>query len=139
MNNCFSMKILAKAGNEAFARSAVAAFAASLNPDVDQINDIKTAVSEAVTNCIVHAYGGDSENYITVDAEIDDSTVFITVADSGVGIDDIELAMQPFYTTATTAERTGMGFTVMESFMDTLEVLPNSPSGLVVKMSKTVR
>ncbi len=135
MNNKMILKIKALSQNESFSRSTVAAFCAFLNPTVDEIGDIKTALSEAVTNCIVHGYNhGDGD--ITIEAEIDDdNTIHISVADNGVGIADIEKAMQPFFSTSPD-ERSGMGFTIMESFMDKLEVSPNTPSGLIVKMTK---
>ena len=125
--------------NEAFARNTVAAFCVALDPTVDQINDIKTAVSEAVTNSIVHAYPSGENNKITVVTTIDDESVHIVVSDEGIGIDNIENAMQPFYTTKPEQERSGMGFTVMESFMDELKVEPNTPNGTVVSMTKTIR
>ena len=107
--------------NESFARSAVAAFCAQLNPTLDEITDIKTAVSEAVTNCVVHAYPkhlGEIEVWVGLNAQ----TVTIKVKDWGVGINDIEQAREPFFTTKQSDERAGMGFTVMESFMDTVSV-----------------
>lgn len=125
--------------NEAFARNTVAAFCVALDPTVDQINDIKTAVSEAVTNSIAHAYPSGENNKITVVTTIDDESVHIVVSDEGIGIDNIENAMQPFYTTKPEQERSGMGFTVMESFMDELKVEPNTPNGTVVSMTKTIR
>lgn len=126
--------------NEAFARNTVAAFCVGLDPTVDQINDIKTAVSEAVTNSIVHAYPERSNrNKITVKTTVGEDFVHIVVSDTGVGIADIESAMQPFFTTKPEQERSGMGFTVMESFMDELKVEPNLPQGTVVSMKKTIR
>lgn len=126
--------------NEAFARNTVAAFCVALDPTVDQINDIKTAVSEAVTNCIVHAYPERSgSDKITITTTITDDTVHIVVSDTGIGISDVQSAMQPFYTTKPEQERSGMGFTVMESFTDKLTVEPNTPTGTVVSMTKTIR
>lgn len=140
MENQMTVIFNAISDNEAFARNAVAAFCVGLNPTVDQINDIKTAVSEAVTNCIVHAYPACPESEkITITTKITDSTVHIVVSDVGIGIDDVESAMQPFFTTKPDQERSGMGFTVMESFMDSLEVTPNTPTGTVVTMTKTIR
>lgn len=139
MKNQMTVIFDAVSENEAFARNTVAAFCVSLDPTVDQINDIKTAVSEAVTNCIVHAYPSGENNKITVVTTVDDDTVHIVVSDVGIGIDDIENAMQPFYTTKPEQERSGMGFTVMESFMDELKVEPNMPNGTVVSMTKTIR
>ncbi len=103
-------------------------------------SDIKTAVSEAVTNSIVHAYpNGAGDKFVTVRTTIEDNTVHIVVSDEGVGIDDVDKAMQPFYTTKPEQERSGMGFTVMESFMDELSVERNTPTGTVIKMSKSLR
>ncbi|MDD4211324.1 MAG: anti-sigma F factor [Clostridia bacterium] len=121
--------------NESFARATVAAFVASLNPTIDEITDIKTAVSEAVTNCIVHAYPN-TVGSITIDVKLTDSDVYITVADTGVGIVDFDKVKQPFYTTKIGDERSGMGFTVMESFMDKVDVAKNKSKGVMVKMQK---
>ncbi|WP_420840778.1 anti-sigma F factor [Anaerocaecibacter muris] len=139
MKNQMTVIFDAVSENEAFARNTVAAFCVALDPTVDQINDIKTAVSEAVTNSIVHAYPSGENNKITVVTTIDDESVHIVVSDEGIGIDNIENAMQPFYTTKPEQERSGMGFTVMESFMDELKVEPNTPNGTVVSMTKTIR
>lgn len=135
MDNYMRLQIRSLSRNEAFARSAVAAFAAELNPTVDQLSDVKTAVSEAVTNCVVHAYDG-GEGVITLNVGIDGGTLHIEVVDEGRGIEDIERARKAFYTTKPDAERSGMGFTVMETFMDSLEVTHNEPQGTIVKMSK---
>lgn len=134
-SNYMNLKIKAVSCNEAFARSVVGAFCAQLNPTLDEISDIKTAVSEAVTNCIVHAYVY-KDGIIEIEATIEDNRIHIEIKDTGVGIPDIEQARRPFFTTKPDEERSGMGFTVMESFMDMLEVLPNEPSGTIVKMSK---
>lgn len=133
--NYMNLKIKAVSKNEAFARSVVGAFCVELNPTIDEINDIKTAVSEAVTNCVVHAYEND-EGEIELNASIDGGILHIEIKDTGIGIPDIQKARQPFYTTKPDEERSGMGFTVMESFMDTLEVSENKPHGVTVKMSK---
>ena len=134
-DNFMCLKIDALSKNEAFARSVVAAFCAGVNPTVDQINDIKTAVSEAVTNSIVHGYE-EKGGIIEINASIYGRTVHIEVLDEGVGIEDIPRARQPFFTTKPESERTGMGFTVMESFMDTLEVSAGKKRGLIIRMSK---
>lgn len=140
MKNEMTLTFSARSENEAFARNAVAAFCVELDPTIDQINDIKTAVSEAVTNCIVHAYADDKDGkFVTVKTDITDGIVHIVVSDTGVGIEDIQHAMQPFFTTKPEQERSGMGFTVMESFMDSLSVERNIPSGTVVSMTKTIR
>ena len=134
-NNYMNLKIKAISCNVEFARSVVGAFCAQLNPTLDEISDIKTAVSEAVTNCIVHAYVY-KDGIIEIEATIEDNRIHIEIKDTGVGISDIEQARRPFFTTKPDEERSGMGFTVMESFMDMLEVLPNEPTGTIVKMSK---
>ncbi len=131
------LTVAAKSPNEAFARSVVAAFCAPLNPTVDEVNDIKTAVSEAVTNCIVHAYKDTDNGEILIEVTLQGEVVHIAVADRGIGIKDIAKARQPFFTTGND-ERSGMGFTVMETFMDTLDVVPNEGGGLLVKMSKAI-
>jgi stage II sporulation protein AB (anti-sigma F factor) len=131
------IRFKSKSINESFARSAVAAFIMSTDPTIEEMNDIKTAVSEAVTNCIVHAYDSPDE-YIEIACKVSGDTVHITVADTGKGIEDIKKAMQPFFTTKPEEERSGMGFTVMETFMDTLVVENNTPSGLIVKMTKKI-
>lgn len=139
MDNFMSLSIASKSCNEAFARSVVAAFATPLNPTIDEINDIKTAVSEAVTNCIVHAYNKDESGIICIDARLDGNTIHIAISDKGVGIEDITKARQPFFTTkGGDDERSGLGFTVMETFMDTLTVATNGDKGVVVTMSKAI-
>lgn len=138
MDNFMSLKIKAISANESFARSAVAAFCVDIDPTVDQLSDIKTAVSEAVTNSIVHGYSGSGEGTVEINVERDGKTIHIEVKDCGVGIADIAQARKPFFTTKPNEERSGMGFTVMESFMDSLQVSPNSPQGLIVKMSKNL-
>ncbi len=136
--NYFRMYIDAKLINEGFVRSMVAAFCVQLNPSVSEISDIKTAVSEAITNCIVHGYGG-AKGEIEVFVGLKDGVVFIKISDSGVGIEDIDKARQPFYTTKAKEERSGMGFTLMESFMDTLKVYNRETGGVTVEMSKEIR
>jgi|AntRauTorckE6833_2_1112554.scaffolds.fasta_scaffold22992_2 stage II sporulation protein AB (anti-sigma F factor) len=121
--------------NESFARATVAAFVASLNPTLDEITDIKTAVSEAVTNCVVHAYP-DSIGEIKIFVELNMNDVYITVLDSGIGITDFEKIKEPFYTTRKQDERSGMGFTVMESFMDEINLKKNKTKGVIVEMKK---
>lgn len=126
-----------RSSNEAFARGAVAAFVAQLDPTVDELADIKTAVSEAVTNCIVHAYpGAIGSVYITVSI-FEDGRVRLRIADKGVGIEDVQAAMQPMSTTGG-EERAGLGFTVMQTFMDTLRVHSTPGKGTVVTMGKTI-
>ncbi len=137
--NKFSMKLLSRLGNEGFARSCVSAFCVELEPSVEQINDIKTAVSEAVTNCIVHAYNGQNDKFIDIIVSLDNGSVEIIIEDSGCGIEDVEKAKQPFYTTKPEQERSGMGFTLMQTFMDSVEVFSQKGKGTKVVMKKTVK
>ncbi len=133
--NEVKINLLSRSSNESFARVAVASFIAQLDPTIEEINDIKTAVSEAVTNCIVHAYKERIDTvYITV-AIFDNRVVKITVRDKGCGIDDVKKAMEPLFTTAG-GERAGLGFAVMESFMDKLSVRSKSGKGTTVTMAK---
>ena len=135
MENYMELKLPAESKNEAFARNVIAAFCVELNPTVDEIDDVKTVVSEAVTNCIVHAYGYKGGE-IKLRASIEGKTSHIEVEDNGVGIKDIAKARQPFFTSKPDEERSGMGFTIMESFMDELEVVTNASGGVTVKMNK---
>lgn len=136
--NQMSIKFLSRSCNEAFARQAVAAFAAQLDPTIEEINDIKTAVSEAVTNCIVHAYREET-GYITIQAKLfDNDEIQILVKDKGCGIPDVQRARQPMFTTGD-AGRSGMGFTIMESFMDKLRVRSREGVGTQVTMTKRIR
>ena len=137
IKNYMEMKFKAISVNEAFARVCVASFCLSLNPSIDEITDIKTAVSEAVTNCVVHAYP-DSVGDISLRCEINGSEVTIEICDNGVGIEDFDKAREPFYTTKSTEERSGMGFAVMESFMDEVELAKNGVRGLKVIMRKKI-
>ena len=138
--NKMELRFMAKSENESFARASVAGFCLQLNPTIDQITDIKTAVSEAVTNSIVHAYPGKEKGEIAIKVTLfDDNKVKIEVRDFGVGIDDLEKAKQPFFTTKPNEERSGMGFTVMESFMDSLEVSNQKDGGLKVVLTKTIQ
>ncbi|MCD8355079.1 MAG: anti-sigma F factor [Clostridia bacterium] len=135
--NQMSIKFPSRSNNESFARQAIAAFAAQLDPTIDEINDIKTAVSEAVTNCIVHAYR-DQMGYITLNAKLfENGEIQITVRDKGCGIADVQQARQPMFTTGD-AGRSGMGFTIMESFMDKLKVRSREGVGTQVTMTKQI-
>lgn len=133
--NYLKLQFYSLARNQAFARDAVAAFCLELNPTLSALSDVKTAVSEAVTNCTVHAYKGNL-GLITVECEIEDNALHIKVIDTGRGIDDIEKAVQPFYTTLPDAERSGMGFTIMQTFMDEFKVNSIKGEGTVVYMTK---
>ena len=137
-NNYFKLELEAKNINESFARGVVALFAGQLSPTVSEISDIKTAVSEAVTNSIVHGYENKGGKII-LETKISGNKIDIWVTDFGVGIDDIDMALQPFFTSKAEQEHSGMGFTLMDSFMNYLEVKPNTPSGLIVHMQKVIK
>lgn len=124
--------------NQAFARDAVAAFCLELNPSLSDLSDVKTAVSEAVTNCTVHAYKGNL-GLVTIECEIEEDALHIKVSDTGKGIADINQAIQPFYTSAPSDERSGMGFTIMQTFMDEFKVNSIQGEGTVVYMSKSFK
>lgn len=135
--NEMTLTFPSRSANEAFARAAVACFAAQLDPNLEELNDIKTAVSEAVTNCIVHAYP-DTIGKIALKVRIaEDSTVTISVKDWGCGIADIEKAKTPMFTTGN-EERSGMGFTIMESFMQQLRVTSKLGRGTTVHMKRKI-
>lgn len=135
--NEFKMTVDSRSVNESFARTAVAAFAAQLDPTVEEINDIKTAVSEAVTNCIVHGYKNSvGKIFITVRIK-NESAVLITVKDRGTGIEDIKKAREPLFTTGG-SDRAGLGFSVMESFTDRLTVRSTLGKGTTVTLYKRI-
>jgi stage II sporulation protein AB (anti-sigma F factor) len=133
--NEMKLQIESRSINESFARAAVSAFAAQLDPNIEELSDIKTAVSEAVTNCVVHAYPYDKGEVI-INASIVDNCLTVTIKDDGIGIANFEQARMPFYTTKPEGERSGVGFAVMESFMDGLELSKNGDKGLCVTMKK---
>lgn len=135
--NEMTVSFLSCSANEAFGRAAVSAFVAQLDPTIDELCDIKTAVSEAVTNCIVHAYR-DTIGTIYITCRLyEDGGVVVRIRDRGCGIEDIEKAMQPLFTTQE-GERAGLGFAVMQSFMDRLRVSSKLGKGTVVTMKKTI-
>ena len=136
MKNTMEIKFKALPENEAFARNVVTSFILPLNPNINELEDIKTAVSEAVTNVIVHAYP-EKKGYVNMKITTENKNIQIEIWDNGVGIADIDRALTPFYTTKPNEERSGMGFTVMESFMDKLEVT-NKKEGVNVLMSKAI-
>lgn len=136
--NSFSMNFLSRSANEAFARTAVAAFAAQLDPTLEEISDIKTAVSEAVTNCIVHAYREEIGKIYINCSITDNGFLKIQIKDKGCGIEDIEQAMQPLYTSLG-GERAGLGFAVMESFTDKVRVHSKVGKGTTVTLFKKIR
>ena len=135
--NKFSMNILSRSANEGFARATVAAFAAQLDPTLEEINDIKTAVSEAVTNCIVHAYC-EKLGKIYISGEITNTNIIkIKIRDNGCGIENVDKAMEPLFTTVG-GERAGLGFAVMQSFMDSIRVCSKVGKGTTVFLSKKI-
>ena len=135
--NEMTMTVKSLSENESFVRSSVAAFCLPLNPTIDEITEIKTAVSEAVTNCVVHAYPNEVGDII-IKVKLADNNVQITVTDKGVGIDNLEKAIEPFFTTKPEEERSGMGFTVIESFMDSFKLERNKGAGVSVHMTKHI-
>lgn len=136
--NEMKLEFLSKSNNEAFARVTVAAFAAQLDPTIEELADIKTAVSEAVTNSIIHGYEN-TEGIIKIVARIFANTISIEISDTGKGIENIELAKQPLYTSKGDLERSGMGFTIMESFMDEMQVESVLGLGTKVTMKKLIK
>ena len=136
--NEMKLEFLSKSNNEAFARITVAAFVSALDPTIEEISDIKTAVSEAVTNSIVHGYEN-KIGIVNVRCKIVDREVTIEIADTGKGIENIEMAQQPLYTSKPSVERSGMGVTIMESFMDDLKVESVLGLGTKVTMKKTIK
>lgn len=137
MKNEMQIKFDAKSVNEGFARVATAAFLTQLNPTLDEIADVKTAVSEAVTNAIIHGYE-EREGNVYLTCTLEGDTVHITIEDTGVGMADVRRAMEPFYTTKPELERSGMGFAFMEAFMDEIEVESTPGIGTRVKMTKKI-
>ncbi|MBL4938105.1 anti-sigma F factor [Clostridium sp. YIM B02515] len=137
-DNKIKIEFSSKSQNEGFARVAVAAFASQLDPTIEEITDVKTAVSEAVTNAIIHGYGG-KDGVVRIEAMIEKNELTIEISDEGIGIENIELAMQPLYTSRPDLERSGMGFTVMETFMDSLEVKSEDEKGTKVIMKKVFK
>lgn len=136
--NEMKLTIPSKSQNEAFARVTVAAFAAQLDPTIEELSDVKTAVSEAVTNAIIHGYDN-KLGTIIIKAEIYGDMLTVEIEDFGKGIEDIEMAKQPLYTSKPELERSGMGFTVMESFMDSLSVESKINSGTKIIMTKSFK
>ena len=126
--------------NESFARVVISAFMVQLNPTLEQVADVKTAVSEAVTNAVVHGYPGGARGDITLSARLipEENMLEVEIADAGVGIADVRQALEPFYTTQPELERIGMGFSVMETFMDGLQVASAPGKGTRVKMQKRI-
>lgn len=137
-DNEMRLEFLSKSCNEAFARIAVAAFASQLDPTIEEIADIKTVVSEAVTNSIIHGYEN-KEGIVKLHCMIKDNTLIIEVSDMGIGIEDVNTAKEPLYTSKPNLERSGMGFTIMQSFMDELNVESVINLGTKVTMKKVIK
>lgn len=138
MRNEMRLEFDSISANEAFARVTVAAFMTQMNPSMEEVADVKTAVSEAVTNAIIHGYPGEVHK-IVITGEIEDDWLRITVEDKGTGIADIEKAMEPLYTTRPELERSGMGFLFMEAFMDEVQVESEPGKGTAVHMKKRIK
>ena len=139
MKNTNEMELLfdSKSVNEGFARVAVAAFMTQLNPTLEEVADVKTAVSEAVTNAIIHGYEKEIKQ-IRIHCRLEEQTLYIEIEDHGKGIENIEQAMQPLYTSKPELERSGMGFSFMEAFMDEISVESELGKGTIVKMQKEI-
>lgn len=135
IDNEMKLEFLSKSQNESFARSVVAAFAAQLDPTIEELSEVKTAVSEAVTNCIIHGYEHE-QGYITIICRIIGNMVEVEISDKGKGIENVELARQPLYTSKPELERSGMGFTVMETFMDEVIIFSEIGKGTKIIMKK---
>lgn len=133
----FQMKIESLSKNEEFARVVVAVFMSRMDPTLEELDDVKTAVSEAVTNAEIHGYQGNA-GIIDLEVQIDDQVLTVVVKDSGVGIRDVKRAMEPMYTTDKTGTRSGMGFSFMEAFMDQVYVESEPGHGTVVTMSRKI-
>lgn len=136
-DNEMNLEFLSKSSNESFARITIAAFAAQLDPNIEEISDIKTAVSEIVTNAIIHAYDSNDE-IIKIHSYIKENCITIEVSDTGKGIEDIELAKKPLYTSKAELERSGMGFTIVENFMDDLKIESILGLGTKITMKKII-
>ncbi len=137
-DNEMNLEFLNKSCNESFARITVAAFASQLDPTIEEISDIKTSVSEIVTNAIIHAYDS-ADEIIKIHSYIEDCCITIEVSDTGKGIEDIEMARKPLYTSKAELERSGMGFTIVESFMDDLKIESIVGLGTKITMKKIIR
>ena len=138
MENRIKLELMSKSTNESFARIAVSAFVSQLDPTIEELADIKTAVSEAVTNCIIHAYE-EKEGIIYIECSLNNNEVTIEIKDNGIGIENIEVAKEPLYTSKPELERSGMGFTIMESFMDDIKIESIVGMGTKVTMKKTIK
>jgi stage II sporulation protein AB (anti-sigma F factor) len=136
MKNEMKIQFSALSQNESFARVTVASFVAQLDPTMDELTEIKTVVSEAVTNSIIHGYENDPSGFVYINVTIEEGFIDITIKDEGIGIIDVEEAMQPLFTTKPDLERSGMGFTIMENFMDNVEVFSQPGLGTEIRLRK---
>lgn len=136
--NEMKLEFISRSSNEAFARVTVAAFAAQLDPTIEELADIKTAVSEAVTNSIIHGYEN-KQGIVKIVGRLKENEIILEISDNGKGIENIDMAKEPLYTTKPNLERSGMGFTIMESFMDTMEIESIVGLGTKVTMSKKIK
>ncbi|GAA5415423.1 anti-sigma F factor [Paraliobacillus ryukyuensis] len=136
MKNTMQLSFSSNSANESFARVTIAAFVAQLDPTLEELTEMKTVVSEAVTNAIIHGYNNDENQMIFMYCEIDDNKVELIIEDTGIGIDNIDEAVQPLYTSKPELERSGMGFTIMENFMDNVEVESTTGEGTKVRLIK---
>lgn len=136
--NFMTLQFASRSVNESFARVAVASFVSQLDPTLEELTDIKTVISEAVTNAIIHGYNEDPNGVVTIHGRIEGDMLFLTVEDQGAGIEDVELARTPLYTSKPELERSGMGFTIMENFMDQVEIVTEPGKGTKVEMVKRI-
>ncbi|MCZ0701813.1 stage II sporulation protein AB (anti-sigma F factor) [Natronobacillus azotifigens] len=136
MKNSMRVSFSSVSSNESFARVTIASFIAPLDPTMDELTEVKTVVSEAVTNAIIHGYEKAEDEIVTLSCSIDDNIVEITIEDTGIGISNIDEAIQPLYTSKPELERSGMGFTIMENFMDKVEIESAPGQGTTVKLIK---
>lgn len=136
MSNIMKITFSSRSENEAFARVSVAAFVSQLDPTLNELTEIKTVVSEAVTNSIIHGYNEEINHFITIRCEIKDQRVHLQISDQGIGIKDIEKAREPLYTSKPELERSGMGFTIIENFMDSITITSEVNEGTTIEMVK---
>lgn len=136
MKNEMHLQFSSISQNESFARVTVAAFIAQLDPTMDELTEIKTVVSEAVTNAIIHGYENKPDGVVYISVTLEDYVIHLTIRDEGIGINDIEEARQPLFTTKPELERSGMGFTIMENFMDQMEIQSSSEMGTTIRLTK---
>ncbi|MFJ5621190.1 anti-sigma F factor [Peribacillus loiseleuriae] len=136
MKNKMELTFSALSQNESFARVSVASFIAQLDPTLDELTEIKTVVSEAVTNSIIHGYENDPNGVVYISVILEEDMVELEIRDEGLGIEDLDEALQPLYTTKPELERSGMGFTIMENFMDEMHVISHKGEGTIIRLKK---